>query len=51
MREKKNLLNYCGLLGIAAFLSYTAAVVFSAFASGDLSVYYYGMGVGYGASR
>ncbi len=29
MREKKNLLNYCGLLGIAAFLSYTAAVVFA----------------------
>lgn len=24
MREKKNLLNYCGLLGIAAILSYTA---------------------------
>lgn len=23
MREKKNLLNYCGLLGIAAILSYT----------------------------
>ena len=33
MRErevmKKNLLNYCGLLGVVAFLSYTAAVVFS----------------------
>ena len=29
MRRKKNLLNYCGLLGIVAFLSYTAAVVFS----------------------
>lgn len=29
MKEKKKLLNYCGLLGIAAFLSYTAAVVFS----------------------
>ncbi len=26
---KKNLLNYCGLLGVVAFLSYTAAVVFS----------------------
>lgn len=26
---KKTLLNYCGLLGIVAFLSYTAAVVFS----------------------
>ena len=26
---KKSLLNYCGLLGIVAFLSYTAAVVFS----------------------
>lgn len=23
--KKKNLLNYCGLLGIVAFLSYTAA--------------------------
>ena len=29
MIKKKNLLNYCGLLGVAAFLSYTAAVVFS----------------------
>ena len=29
MREKKSLLNYSGLLGIVAFLSYTAAVVFS----------------------
>lgn len=29
MREKKHLLNYCGLLGVVAFLSYTAAVVFS----------------------
>lgn len=29
MREKRNLLNYCGLLGVVAFLSYTAAVVFS----------------------
>ena len=29
MRKKKNLLNYCGLLGIVAFLSYTAAVVFA----------------------
>ncbi len=27
--KKKNFLNYCGLLGIVAFLSYTAAVVFS----------------------
>ena len=27
--RKKNFLNYCGLLGIVAFLSYTAAVVFS----------------------
>lgn len=26
---KKTLLNYCGLLGIVAFFSYTAAVVFS----------------------
>ena len=26
---KKSLLNYCGLLEIVAFLSYTAAVVFS----------------------
>ncbi len=24
---KKNFINYCGLLGIVAFLSYTAAVV------------------------
>lgn len=32
MSKKKNLLNYCGLLGIVAFLSYTAAVVFSPFA-------------------
>ena len=29
MTKKKNLLNYCGLLGVAAFLSYTVAVVFS----------------------
>ncbi len=29
MIKKKNLLNYCGLLGVAAFLSYTAAVVCS----------------------
>ena len=29
MMKKKSLLNYCGLLGVAAFLSYTAAVVFS----------------------
>lgn len=27
--RKKNLLNVCGLLGVVAFLSYTAAVVFS----------------------
>ena len=27
--REKSLLNYCGLLGVAAFLSYTAAVVFS----------------------
>lgn len=26
---KKSLLNYCGLLGVVAFLSYTAAVIFS----------------------
>lgn len=26
---KRNFINYCGLLGIVAFLSYTAAVVFS----------------------
>lgn len=26
---KKNLLNYCGLLGVVAFISYVAAVVFS----------------------
>lgn len=29
MTKKKNLLNYCGLLGVVAFLSYTVAVVFS----------------------
>lgn len=29
MIKKKSLLNDCGLLGVAAFLSYTAAVVFS----------------------
>ena len=29
MRERKNLMNCCGLFGIVAFLSYTAAVVFS----------------------
>ena len=29
MIKKKSLLNYCGLLGVVAFLSYTAAVVFS----------------------
>lgn len=29
MIKKKSLLNYCGLLGVAAFLSYTAAVMFS----------------------
>mgnify|MGYP004441104297 CR=1 FL=1 len=27
--KKKNFLNYCGLLGIVALLSYTVAVVFS----------------------
>ena len=27
--RKKNFMNYCGLLGIVALLSYTAAVVFS----------------------
>lgn len=27
MIKKKSLLNYCGLLGVAAFLSYTAEVV------------------------
>ena len=27
--KRKNFLNYCGLLGIVALLSYTAAVVFS----------------------
>lgn len=32
MTEKKKLLNCCGLPGIAAFLSYTAAVVFSSIA-------------------
>ena len=26
---KRNFINYCGLLGIVTFLSYTAAVVFS----------------------
>lgn len=26
---KRDFINYCGLLGIVAFLSYTAAVVFS----------------------
>lgn len=29
MTKKKNILNYCGLLGLVAFLSYTAAVIFS----------------------
>lgn len=29
MTEKKSILNYCGLFGLVAFLSYTAAVVFS----------------------
>ena len=29
MIKEMSLLNYCGLLGVAAFLSYTAAVVFS----------------------
>ena len=29
MIKKKSLLNYCGLLGVVAFLSYTVAVVFS----------------------
>ena len=29
MIKIKNFLNHCGLLGVAAFLSYTAAVVFS----------------------
>ena len=29
MKEKKTLLNYCGLLGVVSLLSYTAAVVFS----------------------
>jgi hypothetical protein len=27
--RKKNFMNYCGLLGIVALLSYTVAVVFS----------------------
>lgn len=27
--KKKNFINYCGLLGVAAFISYTAVVVFS----------------------
>ena len=27
--QKQNFINYCGLLGVAAFISYTAAVVFS----------------------
>lgn len=27
--KKKNFINYCGLLGVAAFISYTATVVFS----------------------
>ena len=27
--RKKNFINYCGLLGVVAFISYTAAVVFS----------------------
>lgn len=35
MREKKSLLNYCGLLGIVAFLSYTAAVGFGMFPLSD----------------
>ena len=29
MTKKKNILNYCGLLGLVAFLSYTVAVIFS----------------------
>ena len=29
MKEKRTLLNYCGLLGIVSLLSYTAAVVFA----------------------
>lgn len=29
MKEKRTLLNYCGLLGIVSLLSYTAVVVFS----------------------
>ena len=35
MIKKKSLLNYCGLLGVVAFLSYTAAVVFSPLAYPD----------------
>ena len=27
--KKKNFINFCGLLGVAAYISYTAAVVFS----------------------
>ena len=27
--KKKNFINYCGLLGVVTFISYTAAVVFS----------------------
>ena len=27
--KKKNFINYCGLLGVAAFISYIAAVIFS----------------------
>ena len=35
MTKKKSLVNYCGLLGVVAFLSYTAAVVFSPLAYPD----------------
>lgn len=27
--KKKNFINYCGLLGVVAFISYTVAVIFS----------------------
>ena len=33
MIKKKSLLNYCGLLGVAAFLSYTAVLGIELFIS------------------
>ena len=45
MIKKKSLLNYCGLLGVAAFLSYTAAVVFSPIALDMMMVGAIGMNI------